>query len=100
MTSALSTFLADLGRHPAVRRIGLRGLTEPDVEALLRATAGRAAIDVARTARMLHGATGGSPLFLREVVRELPADGAAADGSREPHRPRPRRRPVRAAPGR
>ena len=24
---------------------------------------------------MLHGATGGSPLFLREVVRELPADG-------------------------
>ena len=75
MTSALSTFLSDLGRHPAVRRIGLRGLTEPDVEALLRATAGRAALDVARTARMLHGATGGSPLFLREVVRELPADG-------------------------
>ena len=24
---------------------------------------------------MLHGATGGSPLFLREIVRELPADG-------------------------
>ena len=75
LTSALSTFLSDLGRHPAVRRIGLGGLTEPDVEALLRATAGRAALDVARTARMLHGATGGSPLFLREVVRELPADG-------------------------
>ena len=75
LTSALSTFLSDLGRHPAVRRIGLGGLTEPDVEALLRATAGRAALDVARTARTLHGATGGSPLFLREVVRELPADG-------------------------
>jgi DNA-binding SARP family transcriptional activator/tetratricopeptide (TPR) repeat protein len=75
MTSALSTFLSDLGRHPAVQRIGLSGLTEPDVEALLRATAGPVALDVTRTARMLHGATGGSPLFLREVVRELPADG-------------------------
>ena len=75
MTSALSTFLSDLGRHPAVRRIGLRGLTEPDVEALLRATAGRAALDVSRMARILHEATGGSPLFLREIVRELPADG-------------------------
>ncbi len=75
MTSALSTFLSDLGRHPAVQRIGLSGLTEPDVEALLRATADPAALDVTRTARMLHGATGGSPLFLREVVRELPADG-------------------------
>ena len=75
MTSGLSTYLADLERHPAVQRIGLRGLTEPDVAALLRATAGRAALDVARTARMLHGATGGSPLFLREVVRELPEDG-------------------------
>ena len=75
MTSALSTFLSDLGRYPGVRRIALRGLTEPDVEALLRATAGRAAIDVTRTARMLHAATHGSPLFLREVVRELPTDG-------------------------
>ena len=61
-----------------MRRIGLRGLTEPDVEALLRATAGRAALDVARTARMLHEATGGSPLFLREVVRELPRRRPAA----------------------
>ena len=75
MTSALSTFLSDLGRHPAVQRIGLSGLTEPDVEALLRATADPVALDVTRTARMLHGATGGSPLFLREVVRELPAAG-------------------------
>lgn len=75
MTSALSTFLSDLGRHPGVQRIGLQRLTQPDVEALLRATAGRAALDVPRTARMLHDATGGSPLFLREVVRELPADG-------------------------
>lgn len=75
MTSALSNFLSGLGRHPAVRRIGLRGLSEPSVVALLRATAGRVAMDVARTARMLHGATGGSPLFLREIVRELPADG-------------------------
>ncbi len=75
MTSALSNFLSDLGRHPAVRRIGLRGLTEPHVVAFLRATAGHVAMDVARTARMLHGATRGSPLFMREIVRELPADG-------------------------
>jgi DNA-binding SARP family transcriptional activator len=75
LTSALSTFFADIGRHPAVRRIGLSGLTQPDVEALLRATADSAALDVSRTARMLHEATAGSPLFLREVVRELPADG-------------------------
>ncbi len=75
MTSTLSTFLADLGRQPAVTRIGLRGLTEPDVEALLRAAGRRAEVDVARTARVLHEATGGSPLFLREIVRELPADG-------------------------
>jgi hypothetical protein len=75
LTSTLSTFFADIGRHPAVRRIGLSGLTQPDVEALLRATADHAALDVSRTARMLHEATAGSPLFLREVVRELPADG-------------------------
>ncbi len=75
LTSALSTFFADIGRHPAVRRIRLSGLTQPDVEALLRATADTAALDVSRTARMLHEATDGSPLFLREVVRELPADG-------------------------
>ena len=75
LTSALSTFFADISRHPAVRRIGLSGLTEPDVETLLRATAGNAALDVSRTARMLHEATAGSPLFLREVVRELPANG-------------------------
>ena len=75
LTSALSTFFADIGRHPAVRRIGLSGLTQPDVEALLRATADNAALDVSRTARMLHEATAGSPLFLREIVRELPADG-------------------------
>ena len=75
LTSSLSKFFADIGTHPAVRRIGLSGLTQPDVEALLRAAADNAALDVAHTARMLHEATAGSPLFLREVVRELPADG-------------------------
>lgn len=57
-----------------MRRIPLRGLAEPDVRGFLRATVGGPATD-ARTARLLHEATGGNPLFLREIVRELPVGG-------------------------
>lgn len=72
---ALSAFLSDLMRQPGVERVSLGGLTRSDVTALLRATPGRVRPDVERTAGRLHEATNGSPLFLRELIRELPEDG-------------------------
>ena len=96
LTSALSTFIADLERHPAVQRIGLRGLTEPDVASCCVTRRSDSTLDVERTARMLHEATGGLPLFLREVVRELPSDGIVRAVPVQLDGPRPRGRALRA----
>ena len=81
---ALTAFVADLLRQPGVERVSLGGLTRSDVTSLLRATPGPARPDVERTAGRLHEATNGSPLFLRELIRELADDGRAGSPTFSP----------------
>jgi class 3 adenylate cyclase len=74
---ALSDLLADLHRSAGVERIGLSGLEEADVVALLQAVAGHDLdADGLALAGQLALETGGNPFFVREVLRHLRDQGA------------------------
>ncbi len=73
-THPLAELLADLRRDPAVERVLLRGLDEPETGALLE---DRAAHDVpAGFVHALHAETAGNPFFVEEVLRHLAETGA------------------------
>lgn len=69
--------------NAAVARVELRGLDRVDVEALL-APLNLDADRVGSCARVMWEATGGNPLFVRELVRVLTADPSLLAG--DPHR--------------
>ena len=65
--------LAQLGRHPAARRVDPPALTEPEIAGMIEATTGQRAADA-----MLHAIareTEGNPLFVSEVARLLADEG-------------------------
>ena len=68
---ALSELLADLRRDNLAARVTLSGISEEAVVHLARAVSGEA-LAVGR-GRELHRATGGNPLFVRELARDLDA---------------------------
>lgn len=84
LTPGLRTFLADLQRRSGVERLSLSGLTAEDVAVLLRDRTGSTRPDEARIAADLHQATDGSPLFLRELLRDLPPDGTFPSAAATP----------------
>ena len=69
------------------RRVPLRGLAEADVAALVRGRTGRSAAPA--VVQAIHGATGGNPLFVDEIVRLLVAEKELASGDRLPSLPIP-----------
>ena len=74
---ALDELLETLQRQPGVERVGLDGLTEAEVEQLLRKASGGDAVDSSggAIARQLHEWTKGNPFFLVETVRHLDETG-------------------------
>jgi hypothetical protein len=75
LTPEVDRSLSRFGRLGDV--VALRRLDIEDVEALAREEAGR--IDE-ESARMIHSATEGNPLFVRELLRLISARGSASGG--------------------
>jgi class 3 adenylate cyclase len=75
------TLLADVAREEGVERVALEGLGEPEVAALVGATAGQE-LDHAgrRLAHELWHETAGNPFFLAELMRHLVESGAVVRG--------------------
>jgi DNA-binding SARP family transcriptional activator/tetratricopeptide (TPR) repeat protein len=79
----LAEALAELAREPAVRRIALKGLTEPDTRRLLELIAVPGPGD--DLAPQVQAETQGNPLFATEIARLLAAEGPrAGDAGRLP----------------
>jgi DNA-binding CsgD family transcriptional regulator/tetratricopeptide (TPR) repeat protein len=74
----LTQTLGELAREPLLRRVPLRGLSEEEVGRFIQATSGFA--PPGDLVRAVHGQTGGSPLFMTEVVRLLVQEGELAPG--------------------
>jgi DNA-binding CsgD family transcriptional regulator/tetratricopeptide (TPR) repeat protein len=75
-THPLAATLATLRREPACERIGLRGLAEPEVLALIEAQAGAPLDAPGRAlAEALHRETEGNPFFVGEMLRHLEESG-------------------------
>jgi tetratricopeptide (TPR) repeat protein len=64
----LSELLADLHRDDLAARLTLTGISSPEVARLARAVSGEAIAD--ERARELHRATGGNPLFVKQLARQ------------------------------
>jgi DNA-binding SARP family transcriptional activator len=77
----LADCVAALARHEPVR-VMLRGLDPAATAELIRETSSRAIDDV--TARLIAERTGGNPFFVRETIRLLDSEGAAAATSEVP----------------
>lgn len=77
----LADCVAALARHEPVR-VTLRGLDPAATADLIRETSTRAVDDV--TARLIAERTGGNPFFVRETIRLLDSEGAAAATSEVP----------------
>ena len=65
--------LAQLGRHPAARRVDPSALTESEIAGMIEATTGEQATDA--TVRAIAHMTEGNPLFVSEVTRLLADEG-------------------------
>jgi DNA-binding SARP family transcriptional activator/tetratricopeptide (TPR) repeat protein len=74
----LADVLADVAREPAMQRLTLRGLSEPDTSRLLTLTMGDAPAE--DLAAEIHAETQGNPLFAKEIGRLLAAEGSAEPG--------------------
>ncbi len=74
----LSGTLADLAREGWTTRLGLTGLTEPDVAEYLELTTGTRPSPA--LVRAIAAETEGNPLFVTEVVRLLEAEGPLTEG--------------------
>ena len=73
----LTALLADLQRDASAPRLGIGGLDEDGITALLEAAAGHALAEPGREfARVLQSETGGNPFFIREVLAHLAESGA------------------------
>jgi DNA-binding SARP family transcriptional activator len=73
----LAGLLADLQRDASAHGLGIRGLDEDGIAALLEAAAGHALDERAGGfVRLLHAETGGNPFFIREVLAHLAESGA------------------------
>ncbi len=69
---ALNKILPDLAGRPHSQTIHLDGFSPAEIGLLV----GQTGTDAdAKRIEQLHQATGGNPLFLTEILRELPADG-------------------------
>ncbi|HYZ11216.1 MAG TPA: AAA family ATPase, partial [Actinomycetota bacterium] len=75
----MAATVAELLREPHTRLFPLKGLSVPEVSALIEATTGTPP-DEAVTATV-HDETQGNPLFVAEVVRLLAAEGRLMDPS-------------------
>jgi hypothetical protein len=73
--------LAQLGRHPAARRVDPSALTESEIAGMIEATTGERATDA--TVRAIAQMTEGNPLFVSEVTRLLADEGRL--GSADDH---------------
>ncbi|MFY9614653.1 MAG: AAA family ATPase [Candidatus Dormiibacterota bacterium] len=72
----LAAAIANVRRDAEVNRVHLGGLSLGDLEALVEEESGHGLDDVARTAvTAVQTATGGHPLYVREVLRHLGAEG-------------------------
>jgi tetratricopeptide (TPR) repeat protein len=73
----LSELLADLPRHLATTRLGLRGLADDEVVALVESASGHP-LDSrgVALAHAVHRDTDGNPFFVAEVLRHLVESGA------------------------
>ena len=69
----LAPILLEMDRQPATRHIRLSGLSEREVATFIDATV--AAPRAASLAAAVHEETDGNPLFVREVMRLLAAEG-------------------------
>jgi DNA-binding SARP family transcriptional activator len=69
-SALLGELVTGLARRPAVLRLELEPLTEPDVAAILTHAGRRASLAAA-----IRDATEGNPFFVREVVAALGGDG-------------------------
>ena len=69
----LSAVLVELRREQATQAVFLHGLREADVSRLVGVVAGASASP--RVAAAIYEGTGGNPLFVRELVRLLVAEG-------------------------
>ncbi|HSK98400.1 MAG TPA: AAA family ATPase, partial [Euzebyales bacterium] len=67
--------MADLYRHDGVSRIDLGGLATEEVADYLAGEAGMPRAAALRSAAVLRDQTGGNPFFLRELWRDLAAEG-------------------------
>jgi tetratricopeptide (TPR) repeat protein len=76
-TDHLADTLADLHREQQFERLSLKGLEQPDVEALISARSGREAEP--ELAQAINDETEGNPFFIEEVVRHLSESGAIFD---------------------
>jgi tetratricopeptide (TPR) repeat protein len=77
----LSPVLAELRREPSAHRIGLKGLDDTEVAALMESAAGHE-LDAAglELAGELARETNGNPFFAAEMLRNLVEQGAIAQG--------------------
>ncbi len=67
--------MADLYRHDGVERVDLVGLATEEVAEYLVDAAGMSRAAALRSAAVLRDQTGGNPFFLRELWRDLAAEG-------------------------
>jgi tetratricopeptide (TPR) repeat protein len=94
----LAEMLAEVVREPHASRLHLRGLSEPDVGALIEIITGMH--PEASLVRRLHGESEGNPFFVGELVRLLATEGRLAEATEEPPRPLGLPEGVRAVIGR
>ena len=73
----LTEFLAELRREHGVERIALKGLAQPDVVALMEASAGHEMEATGQAlAHEIVAETDGNPFFVAEILRHLTETGA------------------------
>jgi class 3 adenylate cyclase/tetratricopeptide (TPR) repeat protein len=73
----LAELLADLRRDQAVTRVGLRGLADDEVVALMESAGGQALHGQGvALAHAVHRETDGNPFFVTEILRHLAESGA------------------------
>jgi predicted ATPase/DNA-binding SARP family transcriptional activator len=71
----LGELLTELRRDPRVEHIALRGISEPDTTAIV--AAGSSLQPRPDFISQLHARTGGNPLYIQELLRDLAESGGA-----------------------
>jgi class 3 adenylate cyclase len=81
--SPLASVVVELARERATHRLGLAGLSEPEVGRLIESSA--RVRPPRRSVAAIHHGTEGNPLFVGEVVRLLSSEGRLTDVSGAAH---------------